>query len=83
MKPGVVGNRVECPICGGAGLVVKDIRPVTHNGFQTIRRRRECVNSHHFTTYEFAEEAFAAMRTAALGMVLREISDKLIARESK
>lgn len=57
-----------CPKCQQRSTSVVDSRPDQKG--EHIRRRRECVCGHRFTTLEISAEAFERIRAATLALEL-------------
>ena len=71
-------NGITCPKCGGDCGAVKDSRPASFLGKQTVRRRRECSTCGlRETTHEITDTKIATMRREIAADIIRSLLEDM------
>ncbi len=71
-------NGVTCPKCGGDCGAVKDSRPASFLGKQTVRRRRQCSSCGlRETTHEITDTQITTMRREIAADIIRSLLEDM------
>ena len=71
-------NGVTCPKCAGDCDSVKDSRPTSFLGAQTVRRRRVCSSCGlRETTYEITDTQITTMRREIAADIIRSVLEDM------